>query len=228
MQERTRRIWMTINGVLICGFSVGMFNFSALGLDPFQVFVHGIFYILPEGAPGFGTVYAVLNLILLVAIFLADRKKIGLGTLINIFLLGYVAEYSSLLFERLIQDPSLLVRFLFLLLGIVIMCFSSALYFTADMGVSAYDAVSLILSEKRKWKFQICRISSDLFCTVVGFVFGATVGIGTLVTAFFMGPLIAFFNRTVAEPMRYGKVKGQGCPAAGSVAEEKSESSRNA
>lgn len=179
MQERTRRICMTICGVLICGFSVGMFNFSALGLDLFQVFVHGIFYILPKGAPGFGTVYTVLNLILLAAIFLADRKKIGLGTLINIFLLGYVAEYSTLFFEKLIQGPSLPVRFLFLLMGIVIMCFSSALYFTADMGVSVYDAVSLILSEKRKWKFQICRISSDLFCTVEGFIFGTTVGIGT-------------------------------------------------
>lgn len=205
MQERTRRIWMTVCGVLICGFSVGMFNFSALGLDPFQVFVHGVFEILPEGAPGFGTVYAAINLLMLIAIFLADKKKIGLGTVINIFLLGYVVEYSSLLFERLIPEPSLPVRFVFLIMGIVIMCFSSALYFTADMGVSTYDAVSLILSEKKKWKFQICRISSDLFCTVVGFAFGATVGIGTVVTAFFMGPLIAFFNRTVAEPLRYGK-----------------------
>ncbi len=85
----------------------------------------------------------------------------------------------------------------------------SALYFTADMGVSTYDAVSLILSEKKRWKFQFCRISSDLFCTIVGFLFGATVGIGTVVTAFFMGPLIAFFNRTVAEPMRYGKKTGK-------------------
>lgn len=207
MQERTRRIWMTISGVLICGFSVGMFHFSALGLDPFQVFTHGIFMILPEGAPGFGTVYAAINLVMLIAIFLADRKKIGLGTVINIFLLGYVVEYSSLLFEKLIPEPSLFVRFVFLLLGIVVMCFSSALYFTADMGVSTYDAVSLIISEKKKWKFQFCRIFSDLFCTLTGFFFGATVGIGTVVTAFFMGPLIAFFNRTVAEPLRYGRKK---------------------
>lgn len=136
---------------------------------------------------------------------MTDKSKIGLGTVINIFLLGYVAEYSSLLFENLIPEPSLAVRFVFLILGIVIMCFASALYFTADMGVSTYDAISLIISEKKKWKFQFCRISSDLFCTIVGFSFGATVGIGTVVTAFFMGPLIAFFNRTVAEPLRYGK-----------------------
>lgn len=75
MQERTRRILMTISGVLICGFSVGMFNFSALGLDPFQVFTHGIFMILPERAPGFGTVYAAINLLMLIVIFLTDKKK---------------------------------------------------------------------------------------------------------------------------------------------------------
>lgn len=205
MQERTRRIWMTIVGVLVCGFSVGMFNFSMLGLDPFQVFAHGVFMALPEGKPGFGTIYAIVNLLMLIVIFLTDKSKIGLGTVINIFLLGYVAEYSSLLFEKWIPEPSLAVRFVFLILGIVIMCFASALYFTADMGVSTYDAISLIVSEKKKWKFQFCRISSDLFCTIVGFSFGATVGIGTVVTAFFMGPLIAFFNRTVAKPLRYGR-----------------------
>ncbi len=151
--------------------------------------------------------YAAVNLVMLVVIFLTDRNKIGLGTVINIFLLGYVVEYSSLFFERLIPEPSLVVRFVFLIGGIVIMCFSSALYFTADMGVSTYDAVSLIISEKKKWKFQFCRISSDLFCTIVGFALGATVGIGTVVTAFFMGPLIAFFNRTAAEPLRYGPCK---------------------
>lgn len=205
MEEKTRRVFMTICGVLICGFSVGMFNFSDFGMDPFQVFAHGVWDALPVGFPGFGTIYAGINLLMLVAIFISDKSKIGLGTLINIFLLGYVAEFSSKLFDKVILNPSLAVRFSFLAGGIVIMCFGSALYFTADMGVSTYDAVSLILSEKRKWKFQICRISSDLFCTLVGFFLGATVGIGTVITAFFMGPLIAFFNRTVAIPLRYGK-----------------------
>ncbi len=69
MQERTRRILMTICGVLICGFSVGMFNFSALGLDPFQVFTHGIFKILPVGAPGFGTVVTAFLMGQLIAFF---------------------------------------------------------------------------------------------------------------------------------------------------------------
>ncbi|WP_434310812.1 YczE/YyaS/YitT family protein [Hominifimenecus sp. rT4P-3] len=205
MEEKTRRILMTICGVLIISVSVGMFKFSVFGLDPFQVLSHGIWMTLPEGFLDYGTAYAILNLLMLIAIFFADKSKIGLGTWINIFLLGYVVEFSVGTFDMLIPAPSLAVRIVFLVIGIVTMCFGVSIYFTADMGVSTYDAVALILSEKKNWKFQICRISSDLFCTVVGFALGATAGIGTVVTACFMGPLIAFFKRTIADPLRYGK-----------------------
>ncbi len=196
---------MTIMGVLVAGFSVGMFDFSNFGMDPFQVLAHGIW---EHTSMGFGNLYTIINVIMLVFIFFLDRKKIWLGTMINIFLLGYVVEFSSALWNRLIPNPSLLVRCLFLLVAVIIMCFGSALYFTGDMGVSTYDAVALYISEKQsKVKFQYCRIATDVICTAVGFFLGATVGVGTLVTAFFMGPLIAFFNRTVAIPLRYGKKK---------------------
>jgi uncharacterized protein len=138
-----------------------------------------------------------------------DRRKIGLGTVINIFLLGYVVQYSSWLFETWIPNPTLGLKIIFLIIGIIIMCFGSSLYFTGDLGVSTYDAVALILSEKKVARFQFCRIGSDLICTIVGFFLGATVGIGTVITAFFMGPIIAFFNRKVAIPFRYGKTKEQ-------------------
>lgn len=63
------------------------------------------------------------------------------------------------------------------------------------------------MTEKGIANFQYCRISTDLVCTFTGFMLGATIGIGTLVTAFFMGPIIAWFNRHVAEPFRYGEKK---------------------
>ena len=72
MNEKTRRILMTVFGVLICGFSVGMFDFSNLGVDPFQVFAHGVWLRTPLG---FGTLYTIVNVIMLVAIFILDKKK---------------------------------------------------------------------------------------------------------------------------------------------------------
>lgn len=204
MNEKQKRILMTVLGVLTAGFSVGIFNFSMFGMDPFQVFAHGIWEHVNIG---FGTFYAIVNLIMLVIIFFLDKTKIGLGTLINIFLLGYVVQFSSWLFAALIPDPSLIIRIAALLIAIIIISFGSALYFTGDLGVSTYDAIALLMAEKKIAKFKYCRIATDLVCVIIGFLLGAVVGIGTLITAFFMGPIISFFNRTVARPFRYGREK---------------------
>ena len=93
------------------------------------------------------------------------------------------------------------------------MCLASALYFTADLGVSTYDAVSLIWSEKQsRVPFRVCRIVCDLVCVLAGTLLcraggvkiSGVVGVGTVITAFFMGPLIDFFNRRVAQPFLNG------------------------
>ena len=204
MNEFQRRICMTVAGVLLCGVCVAMFGFSAFGMDPFQSFAHGVWSLTPLG---YGTFYMLLNALLLVFMFFFARRKIGLGTLINLFLLGYVAEYFTGLFASLFPQPSLLTRCLFLAAALVFMCFSSSLYFVADMGVSTYDFIALTLAEATPVPFQYLRIGTDLICVLTGFVLGQTIGIGTVLTAFFMGPVIAFFNRTVSEPLRYGRKK---------------------
>lgn len=204
MNEKQRRIFMTVAGVLICGFSVGIFNFSLFGMDPFQVLAHGIW---KHTTMGYGTFYTMVNLLMLVGVFFIDKSKIGLGTVINIFLLGYVVQFSSWLFNVWIPEPAIFIRSIALAIGILMISFGAAFYFTGDLGVSTYDAVALIMSEKKIAKFQYCRMGTDLVCVIGGFLLGATVGIGTLVTALFMGPIIAFFNRTVAVPFRYGKAK---------------------
>ena len=210
MKDRlTRRIVMSALGVVICGVSVGMFKHAALGVDPFQALMSGLDAVIPIR---FGTLYVLVNLLLLLFALVFDRHKIGLATLINLFLLGYIAEFSQKCVFALLPDPSLPVRFVLLGAAIVIMCMASAFYFTADLGVSTYDALSLIWSERqKKLPFFACRVISDLVCVALGVALcrlagftlaGITreVGIGTVVTAFFMGPLIEFFNRTVARP----------------------------
>lgn len=202
MGERTKRIGMTVLGVLLCGLAVGPFQFADFGMDPFQVFAHGLATLAPIG---FGTFYTLLNLVILVIIFFLDRKKIGLGTVINMFLVGYMADFSFWGLGKLFPNPGIGVKIILLLVGIVVMCFSSALYFTANLGVSTYDAVAIYWSEHSRVKFQYCRIITDFLCVAVGALLGATAGVGTIITAFFMGPIIAFFRRTVSEPCLYGR-----------------------
>ena len=165
----------------------------------------------------FGTLYMLINLLMLLLIFLLNKHHIGISTFVNIFLLGYVVQFSDDVVAGLVGDsPSMPVRIALLAAGLVILCFASAMYFTADLGVSTYDAVSLILTERKLGKFRYLRITTDVICVIVGFALGAVVGVGTVVTAFFMGPMIDFFNIHVARPFLYGKEKNACHPGADS------------
>ena len=205
------RILMSSLGVIICGISVGMFRTAALGVDPFQSLMSGLNSLIPIS---FGTLYVIINIILLLFSLIFDRHKIGLATVINLIFLGYVAEYSQKFFTFLLPDIALIARLLLLVAAVVVMCFSSALYFNADLGVSPYDAVSLVISEKqKKVSFKVCRVLSDFICVSLGVLLcklshmswgevGTVVGIGTIITAFFMGPLISFFSDHLPRQMQ--------------------------
>lgn len=213
-EHMMRRVLMSALGVAICGISVGMFKHAALGVDPFQSLMSGLDAVIPIR---FGTLYVIVNLVLLGFALAFDRRKIGLATLINLFLLGYIAEFSQGLMARLLPEPTLAVRLGLLAVAIVIMCLASAFYFTADLGVSTYDALALIWSQRqRRIPFAACRVITDLVCVVGGVALcglagftlsqiAGEVGVGTLVTAFFMGPLIEFFNQKVARPFLNGR-----------------------
>ena len=206
---KKRRILMSLLGVIICAISVGFFKHAALGVDPFQSLMAGLDALIPIP---FGTLYVIVNAILLIFTLIFDRKNIGIATAINLFLLGYITQFTMDILAVILPAPTLLVRALCLLGAIVVICFGSALYMTANLGVSAYDAVAIILAYKWKvGKFQYCRIAADLVCVIAGcaifLIAGGTwsqiptiAGVGTIITAFFMGPLIEFFNVKIARP----------------------------
>ena len=157
-----------------------------------------------------GTVVYGLVMNVLACLFLTDFAlrihPIG-------FLVGYIVDFSHTSLQKIFGNPSLPGRVIFLIAGIVLMCFGSAFYFEADMGVSVYDAISLIIANT--WKigqFKYVRIISDLICVISGCALfflsggkfsgiGSIAGIGTVITAFFMGPLIDFFEVHITRPM---------------------------
>ena len=214
---KLKRILMTVLGVCFGAVSVGFFKLAAFGVDPFQVTMSGIDKVFTLD---FGTLYVIVNACLLVFSLIFDRHYIGLGTLINLFLTGYIADFSLATLEKIFPEAGMVIRIACFVFGFVALCFASSVYMTADMGVSTYDAVALILTNK--WhlgKFKYIRIATDLVCVVLGVVllllggenWGgilANAGVGTILTAFFMGPLIDFFNRKVSIPfLNKGKAK---------------------
>ncbi len=206
---KKKRILMSVIGVLICAVSVGFFKLAAFGVDPFQSFMSGMDQLIPIE---FGTLYVIVNACLLLYALIFDRHYIGIATFVNLFLLGYVVQFTYETLQMIFAEPSMVVRILSFAFGFIMLCFSSSIYMTADLGLSTYDAVALIMANTWKiGKFKYIRIATDVVCVVLGillFLVGggalamipAFVGIGTILTAFFMGPLIDFFNRKFAVP----------------------------
>lgn len=210
MYMRLKRILMSLTGVIITAISVGAFKFAALGVDPFQTFMTGMDALIPID---FGTLYVIINAVLLLFALAFDRHYIGISTLINLFLLGYVVDFTVHLLTVLIPEATVAIRVVSFLLGFVFLCLSSSVYMTADLGVSTYDAIALVCTNKWKLgKFRYIRITTDIACILLGvtafLVSGGSanqisgfLGIGTVLTAFFMGPLIDLFNRKIAQPL---------------------------
>lgn len=205
-----RRIWMAALGILLTGVSIGFFRRSMFGVDPYQCFANGLANVIPIR---FGTLYMLVNLVQLAVVFFLDRHYIGISTFLNLFLLGYIVEFSESFLAKLCPDPTLAIRIAFLIVGIVVTCIAAALYYTADLGVSTYDAIPLHISDRKPkllnhvLPFRAVRIISDLICTGIGVALGARAGLGTVITALFMGPLISFFRRTISDPILYGRTK---------------------
>ena len=209
-----KRIAMSIFGVFLCAVSVAFFKYAAFGMDAFQVFVNGMVEVIPIS---YGTLYVIINVTLLLFAFIFDKHYIGLATIINLFFLGYVAEFSLWVLNMVFPISGILLRAVFLVIGIVLMSLASALYYTSDLGVSTFDAIALIMANTWKiGKFRYCRIGVELCTVILGCILyfvknksfsglGALVSVGTIITAFCMGPLIEVFNKTIAEPLLHGE-----------------------
>ena len=197
-----KRIMMAAAGIAVTGISVALFKTAAFGTDPFSCLSLGIWNL---SGFSYGIVYPVLNVLLLIGIFFADRHYIGLATVMNLLLMGVIVEGFMDLFEGWLPHTDLASRAVLLAVAVVLMCFSASLYFTADLGVSTYDAWALILTKRTGIPFRACRIGTDILCILAGFLMGAVVGVGTVITALGMGPLIEFFNKKCSEPLLYGK-----------------------
>ena len=200
-----KRILMMLIGNVILGTGAGMLRAADFGVDPYQCFVLGIDKALKLG---YGTTFVIVNAVFLVLMLILARKMFNLGTLVNMFFLGYIIDFSYSMCMKISSSPSFFVRVVYFIVSILLITFSSAVIYTADMGVSTYDWIALKTAEvQKKVSFKWCRVGTDLVCVIIGLVFSIIPGIGTIVTAFLLGPLVSFFRTYCSEPFLYGRNK---------------------
>lgn len=203
-----RRIAVMLAAVVFMGVGVGLFVRGAMGADPYSTLNLGVSSKL---GMAFGTWQAILNIVLLLVIVFADRSMLGLGTIGNMFLVGFSADLFGAVFGPLFPaEPGIPLRLFLTLLGVICQIVGCSFYVTADLGMAPYDCISYLIPNRTRIPFRVWRIFLDVVCVAVGFACGAAVGIGTIVMAFGTGPLLPFLNEHVAKPILYPKKRGRG------------------
>ena len=210
-----RRLFGTVLGVLFVGVGVGFYRMAMFGMDPFQTLMGGLDAIIPTVS--FGTLWLATLITMLIVPLIFKRSLIGPGTIINLLAVGYAIDVSHRFLQYNLPNHSLAFRVIWLIIGLIIIAMAMAFYFTANMGVSAYDAIALVIAERHpRIPFKYWRIICDWTCLIMGVTLfllagngiselTALIGIGTIIAAFGMGPLITLFSEKIARPVLYGR-----------------------
>ncbi len=200
-QRLPRRIVVMLLAVVVMGLGVSLLVLGDMGTDPYSTLNLGVASKL---GLSFGVWQMIFNAALLVLVLLLDRSMLGLGTLGNMFLVGFSADFFKPFWDWLFPDSFALpfwARLLITLAGVAFLLLGCSFYVTSNLGMSPYDSISFIVPNKTKIPFRWWRIITDVICVAVGFFCGAAVGLGTIIMAFGTGPLLPLCNKYIAAPV---------------------------
>lgn len=183
-----------LSGIVVISLGTAICQETALGVDPFNAFCIAISEII---SLSLGTTIIIVNGLLLLIIFYTNTLYIGVGTLVTMFSIGYVISFFNELLPRSPFDLLSINNIFIFILGMVVMCFGIALYIESELGLVPYDCFSLILSEKFLGKYFIIRIIMDGIVSILAFLLGGPISLGTIILSLGLGPLIDYFRRTV-------------------------------
>lgn len=195
-------VWRTIMsfaGIILLSLGTAFLRGGQVGLDPFTATNTGASSHL---GLSLGVYQLLANLLIFIFIIILDRHKIGIGTLLNMVIVGFAVQLFISLYQQFFgTQVNMIVIISDLIIGLLLFTLGASMYMGADLGVAPYDAIAPILSDRLHTKYRTVRIAQDVLFMVVAFLVGGPVGLGTVIVAFFTGPLITFWDQHVSLPM---------------------------
>jgi uncharacterized membrane protein YczE len=170
-------------GLAALGAGVALQAQSRLGLSSWSVMHEGLGL---QAGVALGTADFLVSIPVLLAWF-PLRQLPGVGTLAAATLVG---PATNLALGGLARPSQLPGRFGFLIVGTVLIAVGTALYLTADLGPGPRDGLMTGLHALRGWSVRSVRTAIELAVLAIGFALGGTVGVGTVIHALTVGPLV--------------------------------------
>lgn len=173
-------------GLWIFGTGEAMLLASTLGNSPWTVLAEGIseHSVLSVGAATFAVSVVVLLL------WIPLRERPGLGTVLNAIVISVALD---VMLAVLPEFDALVARAAMMVGGVLVLALGGALYLTCNLGPGPRDGLMTGLHERFGWPIAVARTGLEVSALIAGWLLGGTVGIGTAVFAFGVGPALAMF-----------------------------------
>jgi len=183
MHAMPRRLLQLHAGLLLYGFSMALQIRATLGLGPWDVFHEGVAKLT---GLSFGTVVIVTSVFVLL-LWIPLRQMPGIGTLSNVIVVGLAADAGLALIP---EGGSLSVRTTMLTAAVFLNAVAGAAYLGARLGPGARDGLMTGLVRRTGGSVAKIRTGIELSVMAIGFALGGTVGLGTILYAVSIGPLL--------------------------------------
>lgn len=174
---------------------------KVLGVAPWDVFHYGMFLKL---GLTIGTWSIIIGFLLLAAASIATKKLPKIGAFLNMLLLGLFIDFFLWLMPSI---DSLTGALLFFVLGIILMGYGVGLYVSAELGSGPRDSIMLLIVDKTGWSLQWVRNGMEILVLILGWTLGGPVGIGSVIIALFLGPIVGFSLPQCKTLLKYLLVK---------------------
>lgn len=203
-----RRVPQLLVGLFCYGFAIAMMIQAGIGVSPWDVLGQGT--ALQSSLP-FGVATNLIGLLVLL-LWIPIRQKPGIGTVLNVALVGPSAEVGLAILP---MPTELWAQILLFAGGLTLLALATGLYIGARMGPGPRDG--LMTGIHRKWGWRIWKVRTIIELTVlaIGWVLGGTVGVGTVAFALLIGPMVnaALPLLHIPDPRPRGGAAGTAAPA---------------
>lgn len=181
-----RRLLQLYLGLVAYGVSMVMMLRADLGLMPWDVLHQGI--ALQGGWP-MGRVAIAVGVLVLLA-WIPIRQRPGLGTVSNVIVIGLVFDACNQWLGSSLAELGLVPRITLLLAGVALNAIATAAYIAASFGPGPRDGLMTGLARRTGRSLRLVRTSIEASVLLTGFMLGGTLGVGTLLYALVIGPLV--------------------------------------
>ncbi|MHC9296405.1 YczE/YyaS/YitT family protein [Mycobacterium sp. LTG2003] len=201
MRAAVARGTMLITGLIGYGFSMGMMVRAGLGLDPWDVFHQGLTRHTPMTM---GMASAVVGVVVLLA-WIPLRNRPGIGTIANVIVIAVTVDATL----AVLPAPSAMpVRIAMMVGAVVLNAIATVLYIGPGLGPGPRDGLMTGLVARTGLSVRVVRTAIEATVLVAGWLLGGTIGVGTVVYAFGIGPLVQLFLRLMPRRILFHDFSG--------------------